>query len=78
MWQDDAACKGMNREIFYEGLNPDKRRQNRPNVIALATCQECPVRQECLNFALENEDEWGIWGGLIPEQRALLSLEEVS
>jgi hypothetical protein len=32
----------------------------------------CPIRQECLTFALINNESDGIWGGLMPEQRRYL------
>jgi WhiB family redox-sensing transcriptional regulator len=36
-------------------------------------CGACPVRAECLAEALDNEIEWGVWGGLTErERRALL------
>lgn len=42
------------------------------------TCWRCPVRKECLEFALDNEvddGEWGVWGGLTPFQRQQLKRE---
>jgi len=43
---------------------------------AIKTCMGCPVRQECLEYALDNEASptlrIGIWGGTIPKERAEL------
>ena len=61
-WADDAACKSMDIEIFYpkSGRRPTQ---------ALATCRECPVRSECLEYALEAHQHWGVWGGMTERQR---------
>lgn len=32
-------------------------------------CADCPLRSDCLEWALENDERWGIWGGLDPEER---------
>jgi WhiB family redox-sensing transcriptional regulator len=32
-------------------------------------CNECPVKTECLTFALANNEMFGIWGGLTPKER---------
>lgn len=37
------------------------------------TCGPCVRREECLQFAVTNHEEWGIWGGLTPEQREVIS-----
>ncbi len=37
---------------------------------ALAVCKRCPIRAECLEAALTNGEEYGVWGGTLPEERA--------
>lgn len=68
MWDEDwavrAACRGNPEDMFVRGAE-----QNRVKVI----CAECPVRLECLAEALDNQIEWGVWGGMTErERRALL------
>jgi len=67
---DEAACKGMDPEIFFV----DTRRWIPPNAEkALATCDECPVKDLCYQ---ENEKElWGIWGGTTAEERQGLRVQ---
>jgi WhiB family redox-sensing transcriptional regulator len=36
---------------------------------ALALCDTCPVRAQCLEYALRNKESYGVWGGTTPEQR---------
>lgn len=39
---------------------------------AKSTCDECPVRAECLDVALTSGERFGIWGGLDPDERLAL------
>jgi len=64
-WMDEAACSGADPELFY----PDAKRgdDTEPKLF----CFECPVRDKCLQVALERY-EVGIWGATNDEQRKLL------
>ena len=35
-------------------------------------CNRCPLVMKCLDFALDNEEEWGVWGGLSADERRKL------
>ncbi len=39
---------------------------------ALVLCRSCLVQPICLQEALDNEEEWGVWGGTTPGQRRRL------
>jgi WhiB family redox-sensing transcriptional regulator len=68
MWQDSAACNGMDSSIFLSGVT------SRVN-IAKAVCASCPVIQDCLSFALANEDyEPHVYGGMTGEERKRVAL----
>ncbi|WP_419933202.1 WhiB family transcriptional regulator [Candidatus Poriferisodalis sp.] len=64
-WRERAACKDVDTNIFFigPGKSPDT---------ALAVCNRCEVKDECLQFALDNEEDFGIWGGLCADQRKKL------
>jgi WhiB family redox-sensing transcriptional regulator len=64
-WGDRAVCKSADPdELFVEGAA-----QNRAKVV----CTACPVRTECLAYALDHRIEHGVWGGTTErERRALL------
>ena len=69
MWNDDWAGKGLCNEAGPDELFVRGAAQNR----AKQMCAACPVRTECLAEALDNEIEWGVWGGMTErERRALL------
>ena len=64
-WASRASCRKADPDaLFVQGAA-----QNR----AKAICQGCPVRTECLADALDNQTEYGVWGGMTErERRALL------
>ncbi|MFH8717650.1 WhiB family transcriptional regulator [Streptomyces zaomyceticus] len=64
-WMRSALCRTVQADdLFVEGAA-----QNR----AKAMCTGCPVRTECLAYALDHRVEHGIWGGMTErERRALL------
>lgn len=70
-WQERAACKGPQSELFFQPINYRERKDERiaREARAKAICATCVVRQECLNFALKNKEKYGIWGGTTEEER---------
>ena len=79
-WQDRAACKGMDPDLFHP-FNPWRDwRQVRE---AKQVCASCPVTAECLEMVMDAESEtWGgrsirvgIYAGLTPSERAKLLRE---
>jgi len=71
-WESDALCAIEDPAIFYLDLGASAGP-------AKAVCALCPVRSECLDFALRNMDSvespgyWGIWAGTTErERRAML------
>ena len=63
-WFDDAACHGADTDVFFPLSATDEAAAE-----AKAICATCPVREECLEFALETRPPEGIWGGLTPIER---------
>jgi WhiB family redox-sensing transcriptional regulator len=61
-WFDDAACRGVDTDVFFpvSDAHADE---------AKAICATCPVREQCLEFALETRPAEGVWGGLTPIER---------
>ena len=68
-WQHQAACKGMDTEIFfYTDRERGPRRAHREKV-AKTICSSCPVINQCREQALKLAEPYGIWGGLTEEER---------
>jgi WhiB family redox-sensing transcriptional regulator len=73
-WQFDAACRGEDSALFFAPNYFEKREQkDGREAKAKAICGVCPVRRECLEYALRTREAHGIWGGLNElERRQLL------
>ncbi|UOQ56460.1 WhiB family transcriptional regulator [Leucobacter allii] len=67
-WQTDALCAQTDPEAFF----PEKGGSTRE---AKRICESCEVRSECLEYALENDERFGIWGGLSERERRKLRRE---
>ena len=61
-WRQKAACRGLDPEIFYPASEDDAEP-------AKVVCSSCPVRMPCLEFALNNREHDGIWGGASEKER---------
>lgn len=66
-WILDAACAQTDPEAFYP-VNGEGRGQ----LLAKKVCASCEVREVCLQYALDVDEEHGIWGGLTPVERQRL------
>ena len=65
-WSDSAACKTMT-DLFYP-----QRGDNDAAAAAKAVCRRCPVKVQCLDFAMTFEESEGIWGGTSGYERRQL------
>jgi WhiB family redox-sensing transcriptional regulator len=69
-WSDKAACKNDDTEMFFPLPGGILTQANKD---AIEICSWCPVKLQCLQFALDEKMEHGIWGGLIAEERKTLA-----
>lgn len=67
-WRLEAACKDMGPDAFF----PD---QGRATSEGKRTCMRCLVRVQCLEYAIEAREPYGIWGGLNEKERRKLRRE---
>jgi WhiB family redox-sensing transcriptional regulator len=71
-WQEEAACAPYENTLFFgEDGESELERQAR-EAEAKAICRTCPVAESCLEFAMETNQKYGIWGGLTDKERASL------
>lgn len=79
-WADDGACRGLPPSIFYpnifdaagneiiddgQGVGDTSQYYEQ----ARAICGACPVKEECLDYALRERERYGMFGGLTPIER---------
>lgn len=69
-WQEQALCAQTDPEAFF----PEKGGSTRE---AKAVCASCEVRAQCLEYALENDERFGIWGGMSERERRRLKRRAV-
>ncbi|MGY5765934.1 WhiB family transcriptional regulator [Brachybacterium sp. DNPG3] len=69
-WQERALCAQTDPEAFF----PEKGGSTRE---AKKVCVSCEVRAECLEYALQNDERFGIWGGLSERERRKLKRRAV-
>ena len=69
-WELRAACRGAESGWFVPPIAGESSSQRRlREATAKSICGRCPVRQECLEYALRVEEPFGIWGGLTEAER---------
>ena len=69
-WQERALCAQTDPEAFF----PEKGGSTRE---AKKVCLTCEVRDDCLEYALMNDERFGIWGGLSERERRKLKKRAV-
>jgi WhiB family redox-sensing transcriptional regulator len=77
-WQVRAACRGPHTDVFYPPPQFERKVDKlRREAVAKAICLACPVRQECLDYAISIREPHGIWGGLNEAERRPMWEEEL-
>lgn len=69
-WRDGASCRDTDPDLFFPvgttGAAVDQI------AAAKAVCDACPAKEPCLQFAIENNQDSGVWGGTSEEERRKL------
>ncbi|MGP2441955.1 WhiB family transcriptional regulator [Streptomyces sp. JW3] len=64
-WQEEALCAQTGGDFFFPEPGSSVREAKR-------ICALCPIRPACLEFALSNDERFGVWGGLSEKERLAL------
>lgn len=62
VWHDQAACRGLEAQIFYPADDEEAESAKR-------VCGDCHVREHCLEHALSQRERDGVWGGCTEKER---------
>jgi WhiB family transcriptional regulator, redox-sensing transcriptional regulator len=68
-WQLQAHCRTVDPELFFHPENERGNARKRREARAKEVCSRCPVRRECQLFALEADEQFGVWGGVTEDER---------
>ena len=69
-WTEEANCKGADADIFFPERGASTRK-------AKSICRACSVQEDCLEFAIENSEKFGIWGGLSERERRRIKRQRI-
>jgi WhiB family redox-sensing transcriptional regulator len=61
-WMLEARCRDLSPTIFFPSDGSGVE-------VARRYCAQCPVTAQCLEFALENHIDHGVWGGASERER---------
>lgn len=63
-WRERAACRGMDTEAFFPAQGEHHLAREARNI-----CAPCPVRKECLQYAIDQRIREGVFGGMTENDR---------
>lgn len=70
LWMNRGLCTDEDPEQFFPEGQAEGRRYGEAEAVRI--CLACPVRGECLAYALDNRIEFGVWGGLTETERTAM------
>ncbi len=78
-WQTAALCRGNHSYLFFPPSTVERKdERERRETKAKAICTVCPVKAECLDFAMKIREPYGIWGGLTEADRRQVLAREAA
>jgi WhiB family redox-sensing transcriptional regulator len=69
-WRLDAACRTFDIYLFFAPDGERQQERDQREARAKRVCSGCPVRRQCLEYAITNPEKHGIYGGLNEDERA--------
>ena len=69
-WRHRARCRDVDPELFFPVGTTGQALVSQDH--AKRVCGECRVQQACLDYALDTNQDSGIWGGLTEEERLVI------
>jgi WhiB family transcriptional regulator, redox-sensing transcriptional regulator len=75
-WASHGACLDSDPDLFFPIAPSGPALQQAAQ--AKAICAHCPVRLDCLSYALDTGQDAGVWGGTTEEERRQIRTERIS
>jgi len=71
-WRTLAACAGADPEAWFPAADNNNHGEY---ILAKSICATCPLRVPCAEYAIENLEAHGCWGGLTPRERQKIRVD---
>ncbi|WP_405010169.1 WhiB family transcriptional regulator [Kitasatospora sp. NBC_01539] len=71
-WQLRAACRERDSALFFHPAGERGEPHEARDAAAKTVCTRCPVRRQCLEYALAAGEQYGVWGGTTEDERRAL------
>ena len=69
-WQLRGLCRGNHAHLFFPPSTFERKdERQRREIRAKSICQVCPVQADCVDYALDIREPYGIWGGMTESDR---------
>ena len=73
--QPVVECTDMPSAYFFaDPLDEEEPFGRSERAIAISACKRCPIQRECLEYAMETKQQYGIWGSYVPQQREAIRI----
>ena len=69
-WREKALCQSIDPEVFFDD-------ESSATSEAKTICAVCVTSQQCLRYALDNNEQYGVWGGFTAAERRMIRRETV-
>jgi hypothetical protein len=73
---DEANCQNTDPDIFFPEVFSAGSEKTHKMLKAIDVCARCDILQQCLDYALTNEEEFGIWGGATQYERRIMERDK--
>lgn len=78
-WQTAAACRDTDPELFFPPTEDDTSVAVARHLLAVRpVCQPCPVAAECLRWALDTGQDYGLWAATTPTGRRAIRRDRLA
>jgi len=67
-WIEKAKCRGTDPDLFF----PERGESTKE---AKSVCRDCPIKRECLEYAVQGVEKFGIWGEMSERERRTVRRE---
>jgi len=66
---DHIPCREVPEIFFPDDFPPQSGLRRQAGNMAKNLCKECPIILDCLLYAVTNKEQYGVWGGTLPNER---------